>query len=353
MKQMEMLRLKDKHRKVGTFELRNINLEVTEGEYFVLLGRSGAGKSQLLELVAGLTKADSGSVFLDGEDITRSRIQERQVGLVFQDFALFPHLTVEQNIGYPLRMLGENKALIGQKTTAIAEQVNITHLLSRMPDNLSGGEKQRVAIARTLVRSPRIILLDEPMASIDTPLKDDLRRLLKRINNGGMTILHVTHDYREAIRLAHRVGVIHNGKILQTGIPGEVFANPVNRFVARFAGIQNFFRAEIDTTGSGVKAFTKSGVVFTLSPGEYPEKALLMIRSGDVKLSLSKPGDEANSFAGKIEEIGRAESGYEVFIDASEKFHALLGESELMSLNIEKGSDVYVSFAPEAIKVLK
>ncbi len=347
-----MLKLKDINKSYGKFSLQDINMEIADGEYFVLLGRSGAGKSQLLEVIAGLRDLDSGRVILDGEDITDHKIQVRPIGLVFQDFALFPHLSVFENIAYPLKMSNMEKEELEEKVNKIAEEVNIVHILSRKPVHLSGGEKQRVAVARTLVRSPKIILLDEPMASIDTPLRDDLRRLLRKINSKGMTLLHVTHDYREAIRLADRVGVIHNGRIIQSGIPEDVFDKPVNRFVARFSGIQNFFKVSILSKGKETIATGLDGFRFLLPPGEYPDDGMIMIKSGDLKLSVESTGCEFNCTSGVITEFNRAEHGYEAYIKANETFYATFSEATLKDLALESGKKIFISFDPGAIKVM-
>ena len=240
-----MLRLTNINRRLGDFALKEINLEVSDGQYYVLLGRSGSGKTQLLELIAGLEHPDTGSIVLDEKDITRQRIQDRKVGIVFQDYAVFPHMTVFGNIAYPLKVRKEDKKFIAEKVEKAATAMNIKHLLDRNTEKLSGGELQRVALARTLITSPRLLLLDEPLSSLDTSLKDDLKRLLRNLNRSGQTIIHVTHDYSDAISLAKRVGVIHNGRIIQEGSVDEVFKNPSNRFVARYAGIKNFFRVNI------------------------------------------------------------------------------------------------------------
>ncbi|MDX2414172.1 MAG: ABC transporter ATP-binding protein [Bacteroidales bacterium] len=347
-----MLVLKNISKRYGDFALQNIDLTVERGEYFVLLGRSGSGKSQLLEIIAGLVKADSGEIILDKNNIIEDRIQARPVGLVYQDFALFPHLSVEDNIAYSLRMSKVSKEEIRERVDRIAEETNISHLLHRKPDGLSGGEKQRVAVARTLIRSPKIILLDEPMASIDTPLRDDLRRLLRKINKLGMTVLHVTHDYREAIRLAHRIGVIHNGRIIQAGLPDEVFNNPVNRFVARFAGIQNFFKVTIKKTSGIFEGKSDQGLVFRLPDGEYKKDGIVMLRSEDISLSFDKPSFEDNCWEGLVTEINRSENGYEAYVKAGETFYVTLAGQFMTEAGLSEGDKIYLSFKPEVIRVL-
>ena len=164
-----------------------------------------------------------------------------------------------------------DKKLVKERVSKVAGELNISHLLGRNTHHLSGGELQRVALARTLITSPRLLLLDEPMASIDASLKDDIKRLLRRLNRQGLTIIHVTHDYREAVSLATRVGVIHNGRIIQEGKPDDVFRKPVNKFVARYSGIRNFFRVEFRKENGEWKAVCNNKLVFNLSENSYPE----------------------------------------------------------------------------------
>jgi len=348
-----MLKLININRRLGDFALTDINLEVSEGQYYVLLGRSGAGKTQLLELIAGLEHPDTGTIFLDNVDITRQRIQDRKVGIVFQDYAVFPHMTVFGNIAYPLRVRKEDKKSIAEKVEKAATAMNIKHILERSTEKLSGGELQRVALARTLITSPRLLLLDEPLSSLDTSLKDDLKHLLRNLNKGGQTIIHVTHDYGDAISLAKRVGVIHNGKIIQEGSVDEVFNNPSNRFVARYAGIRNFFRVEISEEGGLLKGVTKHNVRFRLN-GENPgSDGLLLIKSDSIVLTNEKPVDsDFNTIKGKIIEIIPSEFGMEVTIDAGDLFYVNILTSDLRKLRLIEEKEVWMSFSSKAIVVL-
>src|SRR5450759_2573688 len=199
-----MLKLTDINRRLGDFALKDINLEVSDGQYYVLLGRSGAGKTQLLELIAGLEHPDKGTIILDNEDITTRRIQDRKVGIVFQDYAVFPHMTVFGNIAYPLKARKEDRKSIVEKVENAASAMNIKHILERNTEKLSGGELQRVALARTLITSPRLLLLDEPLSSLDTSLKDDLKSLLRNLNKAGQTIIHaVSYTHLRAHETRH------------------------------------------------------------------------------------------------------------------------------------------------------
>jgi ABC-type Fe3+/spermidine/putrescine transport system ATPase subunit len=344
-----MLNLDKISKKLGAFHLTDINLGISEGTYFVLLGRSGSGKTQLLELIAGLTVPDSGKIWLDGEDITRKKLQRRGIGLVFQDYAIFPNMTVFGNIAYSLNSGKTEKKTIKERVARVAGELNISHLLGRSTHHLSGGELQRVALARTLITSPRLLLLDEPMASIDASLKDDIKRLLRRLNSKGLTIIHVTHDYREAVSLASRVGVIHNGRIIQEGIPDEVFRKPINKFVARYSGIRNFFRVEFRKEKGEWKAVSKNNLVVDLSGDNYPADGMLIVRSDDIKISKKREYiPEVNCYRGIVKEIIPSEYGMEISVEAGETFFVDISADTFRQQPFAEMSEVWISFSRDA-----
>jgi len=348
-----MLRTEKLCKRLDSFYLRDISLEVAQGEYYVLLGRSGAGKTQLLEVICGLTPPDSGKVFFEGEDITRKKVQDRGIGLVFQDLALFPHYSVQDNIMYPLRLRKMSAKDRNDRVHYAAEQMNITDLLHRKPGNLSGGEKQRVALARTLVTEPRILLLDEPMASVDASLKDSIRRMLRRLNRNGQTIVHVTHDFGEAVSLASRVGVMHNGRIIQNGTPAEVFNHPVNRFVARYAGFKNFFRVTFVKSYSNWSCITDSRTKFRLTKGDYPSSGLLIIPSTEVLISRQgAAGVEINNIHGVIDDIVPSPLGYEITVDAGDIFYADITHREMLEQKFVAGEEVIISFRSGSLRLV-
>lgn len=344
-----MLILKKISKKLGDFHVKDIDLEISEGTYYVLLGRSGSGKTQLLELIAGLNRSDSGEIWLNGENITEKKIQNRSIGLVFQDYAIFPNMTVFGNIAYSISSGKMNKSLIKERVSKVAGELNISHLLGRSTHHLSGGELQRVALARTLITSPKLLLLDEPMASIDASLKDDIKRLLRRLNRQGLTIIHVTHDYREAVSLATRVGVIHNGRIIQEGNPDDVFRKPVNKFVARYSGFRNFFRVEFKKENGEWKALCDSKLVFNLSENSYPREGLLILRSDEIKISHKMPYlPSGNCFKGIVREILPSEYGIEITVDAGETFYVDISSDTYKQQPLYELSEVWISFPPEA-----
>jgi ABC-type Fe3+/spermidine/putrescine transport system ATPase subunit len=263
-------------------------------------------------------------------------------------------MTVFGNIAYPLRVRKEDKNVIAEKVQKAATSMNIKHILERSTEKLSGGELQRVALARTLITSPRLLLLDEPLSSLDTSLKDDLKRLLRNLNREGQTIIHVTHDYGDAISLAKRVGVIHNGKIIQEGSVNEVFNNPSNRFVARYAGIRNFFRVDISGENGSSYGITEHNLRFKLNGVTQGRDHLLLIKNDSIVLSDASPSDKAlNAFKGKVTEIIPSEFGMEVTIDAGELFYANTRVSAMEKIVLSEGKEVWISFSPKDIIVIK
>lgn len=346
-----MLRTENISRRFGSFSLNNINLDIAKGEYYVLLGRSGAGKSLLLEMLCGLTMPDSGRIFLNEDDITDLKIQKRNLGMVFQDYSLFPHLSVRENISFPLKIRKMPHGTIERNIESVSEAMNIGHLLDRHPEMLSGGEKQRVALARTLVTSPAVLLLDEPLASVDASLKDNIRRLLRRLNREGQTIIHVTHDFNEAVSLASRVGVIHNGKIIQEGTPVDVFAHPVNRFVARYTGIKNFFRVTFVKEDGKWSGVTDKGNKIPLGEMSYPPKGLLILRSSDCVVSQQDiPG--SISVQGIIDDIVPSATGFEIAVNAGDFIFVDINRKEMSSGKYKIGDTISVCFSPDAVQPL-
>lgn len=348
-----MLRIENLEKHLGDFSLEIISFDVARGDYFVLMGRSGSGKTQLLELLAGLSFPDSGKIYLDNRDITRLRPQDREIGMVFQDYALFPHMTARDNIAYPLKIRGWSHKETDDKINEIAGEMNILRILHRSVRVLSGGELQRTALARTLVLSPRLLLLDEPLASIDSSLKDDVVSMLRAINRAGQTIIHVTHDYSEAIAMASRVGVINNGMIVQTGTPSEVFNHPVNGFVARYTGIRNTYKAVFFRDGNKWKCKTEKGLILDIEGGDYPGRGMVAVRNNNVKLSLPGSGiTGVNTFRGRVTDIITTPSGLDIEIHAGERiFASVIYGSELIP-ELHDGTEVIVTLLPADIVCL-
>ncbi len=234
--------------------LDNINLNLQAGEIGVLLGPSGCGKTTLLRIIAGLTEPDNGRIHLDSQDITQQPVHQRGLGMVFQEYALFPHKSVFQNVAFGLRMLHWGKAEIEDRVGQVLALVGLAGFGNRPIHELSGGEQQRVALARSLAPAPRLILLDEPLGALDRALRErlmlELRQILKEAGNvlgrpEGMTAVYVTHDQAEAFAIADKLVVMNNGRIEQTGPPQAVYRQPATPFVARFLGMENIFEAQL------------------------------------------------------------------------------------------------------------
>lgn len=344
-----MLELKDISVKLGDFSLSNINLKLNKVDYYVLLGKSGVGKTVLLEIIAGLILADSGKVILHKEDITHHKIQNRKVGIVFQDYSVFPHLTVKQNLAYPLKGKSLSKQEKDEIIAKYAELANISHLLNRNTPNLSGGEMQRVALARMLVSEPECLLLDEPLASLDVQLKGDLRNLLRKINQSGVTILHVTHDYEEAIALSNKVAVLNEGMIIQKGNTKDVFTKPANEFVANFTGIKNFFYA---TFNENIARINNTLEVFVSNINKL-NNGKIIIRGEEIILSDQKiESSSSNNFQGTIKQIIPYLSNYEIIVDIGITISAVISDDSLHKSNFSEGSTAWVSFKSTAIKLI-
>ncbi len=245
-----MIRVEDICVTLGRFSLDRISLSVGRGECAVLLGPTGTGKTVLLETIAGIHRPKSGRILINGEDVTRARPSGRGLGVVYQDYALFPHMTVFKNIGYGLKMRGLSTAKIAGRVKDMAKFMEISRLLERRPGRLSGGEQQRVALARAIVTNPNALLLDEPLSALDKATRSRLRLELKKIHEKlGITILHITHDLTDAFFLADRMAVMENGKILQADTPENMLASPASRTVARLVGIDNLIEGSITNPG--------------------------------------------------------------------------------------------------------
>ena len=217
--------------------LHGIDLDIEPGEFFALLGPSGSGKTTTLRIVAGLEETSGGSVFIDGKDVTHTEPGDRDVAMVFQSYALYPHMNVFRNIAFPMQMVGTPRDEIDSAVREAARKVHIDHLLDRKPGQLSGGQQQRVALARAIVRKPRLFLLDEPLSNLDAKLRLETRGELKKLQRSlGVTAIYVTHDQEEAMTIADRIAVFMDGRIVQVGTPKSVFDRPATAEVANFIG---------------------------------------------------------------------------------------------------------------------
>ncbi|MFZ5676290.1 MAG: ABC transporter ATP-binding protein [Pseudomonadota bacterium] len=250
---MAHVTIKGLHKRFGAVHVvKGIDLAIADGEFTVLVGPSGCGKSTLLRTIAGLEQASEGTIEIGGKEVNDTRPRDRDVAMVFQDYALYPHMTVAQNIGFGLRARNFPKPEIETRVRRAAKMLNIDQYLDRLPRQLSGGQRQRVAIGRAIVRNPQIFLFDEPLSNLDAQLRDEMRSEIKRLHQElGATMIYVTHDQIEAMTLADRIVLMNAGQIEQSGTPLELYEKPRTRFVAGFLGSPkiNFIKARLENTG--------------------------------------------------------------------------------------------------------
>lgn len=348
-----MLKLANISKQYKDFSLNDVSFTVNKGDYYILLGESGAGKSMILETIAGLFSPDSGIIMLDDKDITKEKIQNRGIGLVFQDHAVFPHYSVGENIAYPLHGLSLRPEVRKKEVHFIARQLSIEKLLDRRPASLSGGELQRVALARTLIQRPKILLLDEPLASLDALLKTELRALLRNIHRNGQTILHVTHDYEEALSLGNHIAVINKGSIVQEGTPAEVFQNPKSEFVAHFVGVKNFFPVRIIVENGLTYAQISDSIRIRLITDPSQVNGFVMILGEDILLSNGPiESSSTNNREGHVVEVVPTARGIDVSIDIGIVIHTLITPESLTKLEIQEGKSCWIHIKATAVKFI-
>lgn len=341
------LLIKDIHKNFGTKKvLKGININVKDGEFVTLLGPSGCGKTTLLRIIGGFEKADEGAVYLGNELISNKAPNKRPINTVFQNYALFPHLTVFNNIAFGLRSRKVPEAEIQEKVKAIMESVRVTDLAEEYPDTLSGGQRQRVALARALVNEPDILLLDEPLSALDANLRKELQRELKALQRKTtITFILVTHDQDEAIAVSDRILIMKDGRIEQDGTPEDVYEHPVDRFVATFIGEANILECSRNSESEVQAPFGMLNVLG--APGW--EKGGVAIRMEDIYVHTEKVAKD-NLFAAKIlERIFRGDY-WELIADCGgTKLNVMTDPDEIH----EPGEDVFLEFPPECLQVLR
>ena len=347
-----MLSIRDLSKKWADFSLTNINLDVKEREYFTVLGPTGAGKTLMLELIAGFHHPDLGEVWINDKNVTDIPPEKRKVGFVYQDYSLFPHLNVEENVKFGLRLKKIPKSETDEKIRRTMNLLDLTRLSKRLPKTLSGGEQQKVALARAIVLDPDVLLLDEPLSALDTQTQERLRRELKDLHEkSGITTIHVTHDHVEAILLGDRIGILSDGKLIQVGEPDEIFRKPRGEFVAKFVGVENIFSgkselkkglAEIDIGNVSIEAVTqKEG------------KVKVCIRPEDVLLS-KRPikSSGRNMLQGKITEISDRGTTVKLKVNVGRELVVIITKRSFLDMKLRIGSEIYASFKASSVHVI-
>ncbi len=347
---LTMISIRNLEVRLGQFRLADINLDIGENEFFVLMGPTGAGKSVLLEALAGLVSIARGSIRLGEREISSLPPEKRGVSIVYQDYALFPHLTVSQNIHYGLRFHRAARDDAAERIRGLVDILSLAPLLDRFPGTLSGGEQQRVALARALAVDPAVLLLDEPLSALDPRFREDLRRHLQLLQQKTRTTFFmVTHDFAEAIALADRAAVMNHGSLEQVGSIEEIFQRPASPFVADFVGMKNLYAVHFNGSTAVV-----DGLSLELGCPDLSGKGYVAIRPEDIVLSREPLASSIrNSLQGTVRAVRPLGFHYEVEVLVGQvPFKALITKQALFDLQLHEGSETVVSFKATAVHQL-
>ena len=352
---MSYLSIKDLSINLGEFALKSLDFELDQGDYAVIIGPTGSGKSILLECIIGFFQPEKGSIVLDGRDIVNDLPEKRGIGIVYQDYALLPHLTIYQNIAYGLRKV--EKSIIKEKVEDIAASLKIDHLLHRKSDTLSGGEQQRAALARSLVVNPRLLLMDEPLSALDPGTRKEIRQLLcDVIDKKCTTVIHVTHDMKDSWVLADKAAIMHQGGIIQFGAVRNLFERPVNKFVADFVGA-SFWEARV---GSKINSTTNLKVgdfnILSKDSALEGESVKVAVRPEEIMLYNTPPDDlnGDNLFKTRVEKIKCEGDVWAVSVKVGETELNINSTRNMMSdLYLKPGETLYARINTDNVRIIQ
>ena len=349
-----MIKIKGLSIRLGSFWLSDINLSIGDREYFIILGPTGAGKTVLLECIAGLRRIGKGEIWIDGDNVSALAPEERGVGYVPQDYVLFPFLNVAENIAFGLRQTKYSRAEIKERVATLSQLLGVSHLLGRRIQSLSGGEKQRIALARALAPSPKILLLDEPLSSLDLQTSKHLRLELRRLHHElGVVTLHITHNQVEAEEMADRMAILNMGRLEQVGKPEEVFFYPKSEMVSDFIGTPNIWDCDhYRNLGQGLVEIS-CGQLSMVIPHHGNIVRRIAIFPRDIYISDTKPpGPEVNRFKGIISGIRASTAVVRLEVEVGEK--TLLAEMPYHiyeEMDLKVGKEVYLILKLRRIRV--
>jgi len=347
-----MIQVKNLCVDLGDFMLSDINLNVAAGNYFVILGPTGAGKTVLLESIAGLYPVKSGEVWLRRKEVTHLEPEKRGISIVYQDHVLFPHLSVADNITFGLKLNRQSRQELTRTLDWLADLLGIAHLLNRSPETLSGGEKQKVALARALSVKPEVLLLDEPLSALDPETREGVQHELRQLHNQlKITTIHVTHDFEEAVALGDRIAVIGDGLIKQVGTPDKIFRQPNSEFVARFAMTRNIFSGEVISQENGSAFLRTRGIEIAVAT-DLRGKFHGSVRPEDILISPEPLHSSArNSLCGTITSITDKGSTLYLTVTMPPDFICLVTRRSLVDMGLAKGQKVYLTFKASAVHI--
>jgi spermidine/putrescine transport system ATP-binding protein len=353
-----MVELRNVTKRFGAYEaLKDASFEIRAGEFMTFLGPSGCGKTTCLRLISGFDTPTSGQILLDGKDVTFEPPYRRDVNQVFQNYALFPHLTIYENIAFGLRMKKVPAAQIRDRVDRVVKMTSLEDFTARKPSQLSGGQRQRVALARAIVCEPKVLLLDEPLSALDAKLRTQMRVELKQLQKKlGITFIFVTHDQEEALTMSDRVAVLNAGRVEQIGTVNEIYYKPATRFVASFIGESNIVEAEIlRAEGELLFCRLEGGLELAVRTPNSPahSKVLLSLRPEKIRLTRENPGGR-NSFPGTIEmEIFKgAVDDLTISVLGGLQLGAVLANDGQAESDLHEGERVFARIQPEDIHIV-
>ncbi len=337
----------------GITAVDNVSFDIDQNEFFALLGPSGCGKTTLLRIISGLETPTSGQIIIGGQDMAFTPPNKRPTNMVFQSYAVFPHMTVEANVAYGLKVTGVPAAETKRRTAEALEMVKLTHLANRKPDQMSGGQRQRVALARALVKRPKVLLLDEPLSALDAKLRDEMRLELTRLQeNVGITFIIVTHDQDEALSMASRIAVMDKGAVRQIATPAELYERPASRFVADFIGKVNLIDAKVaKSNGKSVTCEMKGLGSFDFAETRpCAGTVAIAVRPEKLKISKTEPkGAKLIKTEGKVRDVAYYGDTSHIVVAARDGLDLSINvqnESREGGSGVERGQKIWVYWSP-------
>ncbi len=347
-----MIEVKDLCVQLGTFSLKNVSFDVKDGEYFVLLGPTGSGKSVLLESIAGLNATNSGQVWINGRDVTDLNLEKRRIGFAYQDYSLYRHLSVRDNISFGLMWRTKKRQEIEKAVNQAVELLSLSNLLEKRPWSLSGGESQKIALARAIAIKPDLLILDEPLSAVDSETKEDYEKELKELHNHlKLTTIHVTHNFEEATALGDRIAVIMDGQILQIGTPEEIFRKPKSELVASFLMTRNIFEGEVTDSSDGQSVFSVEGTKLAVST-TLQGRVHATIRPEDILISREPLHSSAlNSIQGTVTRIVDRGSVIYVTVDVPPEFICLILRRSLKEIGLREKEKIFMTFDASDVNI--
>ena len=343
----------------GVVAVDDVSFDIAQNEFFALLGPSGCGKTTLLRMISGLEFMTSGQIMIGGEDMATTPPNKRPTNMVFQSYAVFPHMTVEQNVAYGLKVTGVAADETRYRTAEALEMVKLTHLAQRKPDQMSGGQRQRVALARALVKRPKVLLLDEPLSALDAKLREDMRIELTRLQETvGITFIIVTHDQDEALSMASRIAVMEKGAVRQIATPTELYEHPASKFVADFIGKVNLIDASVVSTKGKLLTLNAKGLGKVEFASERPagSSVSIAVRPEKLKVSKAEPkGAKLVKLQGSVRDVAYYGDTSHVVIEGKDALSlsvTVQNDSRTGEGALARGQKVWVHFEPDDSIVL-